>query len=130
MINSAQTVHDFIAAFKKAWFTADHEALGSFFDRDAIYHNIPLEPVTGRTAIVATFAQLMSMGGHVDVDIIHMIAKGPIVMTERVDFFTREDGTKVSLPMMGVIEVHDRLIVAWRDYFDLAQFTSQVSGRT
>jgi limonene-1,2-epoxide hydrolase len=51
-------------------------------------------------------------------------------MTERVDFFTREDGTKVSLPMMGVIEVHDRLIVAWRDYFDLAQFTSQVSGRT
>jgi limonene-1,2-epoxide hydrolase len=128
MLTSAQTVHDFIATFKRAWPTADHDALGSFFDRDAIYHNIPLEPVTGRIAIVATFAQFMSMGGHVDVDIIHMIAEGAIVMTERVDYFTKDDGTTVSLPMMGVIEVNDGLIVAWRDYFDLAQFTSQVSG--
>ena len=31
-------------------------------------------------------------------------------------------------PMMGVIEVHDRLVVAWRDYFDLSQFTSS-NGR-
>jgi limonene-1,2-epoxide hydrolase len=30
--------------------------------------------------------------------------------------------------MMGVIEVHDGLIAAWRDYFDLSQFTSRVLG--
>jgi limonene-1,2-epoxide hydrolase len=125
---SAQTLQDFIAAFIKAWPTADPAPLGSFFDEDAIYHNVPLEPVTGRTAIMATLAQFMSMGGQVDVDIVHMVAEGPIVMTERVDHFTRDDGTTISLPIMGVIEVHDGLIAAWRDYFDLGQFTSQVLG--
>jgi limonene-1,2-epoxide hydrolase len=127
MLTSAQTVQDFIAAFMKAWPTADPAPLGLFFDEEACYHNIPLEPVIGRSAIVSTFAQFMSMGGQVDVDIIHMVAEGPIVMTERVDHFTK-DGTTVSLPLMGVIEVHDGLIAAWRDYFDLGQFTSQVLG--
>ncbi|MHB8328022.1 MAG: limonene-1,2-epoxide hydrolase family protein [Acidimicrobiales bacterium] len=128
MTSSAQTVQDFIAAFMKVWPAADPAPLGPFFDEDAIYHNIPLEPVTGRSAIVATFAEFMSMGGQVEVDIIHLVAAGPIVMTERVDHITKDDGTTVSLPMMGVIEVHDGLITAWRDYFDLGQFTSQVLG--
>ena len=126
MPTSAKTVQEFIAAFVKAWPTADAALLGAFFDEDAVYHNIPLEPVTGRSAIVSTFAQFMSMGGQVDVDIIHMVAEGPIVMTERVDHVTKDDGATVSLPMVGVIEVHDGLIAAWRDYFDLGQFTSQV----
>jgi limonene-1,2-epoxide hydrolase len=61
----------------------------------------------------------------VDVDIVNMLADGPIVMTERVDHFTKDDGTRISLPLMGVIEVHEGLMSAWRDYFDLRQFTSQ-----
>jgi limonene-1,2-epoxide hydrolase len=128
MANSLETVQHFIVAFVKAWPTADATTLGSFFAEDAVYHNGPLEPVIGRNAIVSTFAQLMSTGGLVDVDVIHMISDGPIVMTERVDHLTRSDGTTISLPMMGVIEVHDGLITAWRDYFDLAQFTSQLPG--
>ncbi len=63
MPSSAETVRDFIAAFIKAWPTADATTLGSFFAEDAAYHNGPLEPVIGRTAILATFAQFMSMGG-------------------------------------------------------------------
>jgi limonene-1,2-epoxide hydrolase len=57
-----------------------------------------------------------------------MLAEGPIVMTERVDHLTRPDGTTASLPMMGTIEVRHGLITAWRDYFDLRQFASQVLG--
>jgi limonene-1,2-epoxide hydrolase len=127
MRTSAQTVQDFIAVFMKAWPTADPGPLGPFFEENAVYHNVPLEVVTGRPAIMSTFAEFMGMGGQVDVDIIHMVADGPIVMTERADHFTT-DGTTISLPMMGVIEVHDGLIAAWRDYFDLRQFTSQVLG--
>jgi limonene-1,2-epoxide hydrolase len=122
-----QTVQDFIAAFVKAWPTADASLLGSFFEETAVYHNIPLEIVTGRPAIVSTFAEFMGMGGQVDVDIVHMVAEGPIVMTERVDHFTK-DGATISLPVMGVIEVHDGYIAAWRDYFDLGQFTSLMLG--
>ncbi len=125
MPSSVETVQRFIAAFIKAWPTTDATTLGSFFAEDAAYHNGPLEPVVGRTAILATFAQFMSMGGLVDVDIVHMVAEGGIVMTERVDHFTRDDGRTISLPVMGVIEVRDGVIAAWRDYFDLGQFTSQ-----
>jgi limonene-1,2-epoxide hydrolase len=125
---SVETVQAFIAAFRKAWPTEDATGLGSFFHEDATYHNGPLDPVKGRNAIVATFAQFMKMGGQVGVDIMHMVAEGEIVMTERVDHITRDDGTTMSLPMMGVIEVHDGLIAAWRDYFDLGQFTSHMLG--
>jgi limonene-1,2-epoxide hydrolase len=48
-------------------------------------------------------------------------------MTERVDHFLGNDGT-LSLPVMGIIEVHDGAITAWRDYFDLTQFTAQMPG--
>jgi len=127
MPTSAETVRDFIAAFREAWPIGDAARLGSFFADDAVYHNMPLEPVQGRAAILATFAEFMSMGGHVGVDIAHMVAEGSIVMVERVDHFIRGD-MAVSLPMIGVIEVHDGVITAWRDYFDLAQFTSQMAG--
>lgn len=130
MPTPVETVEDFMAAFIEAWPTADTAALGSFFSEDALYHNGPLEPVRGRAAIEATFAQFMRVGGLVDVEMIHMMAEGPIVMTERVDHLTRADGTTASLPMMGVIEVHDGLVVAWRDYFDLSQFTSQMAGES
>jgi limonene-1,2-epoxide hydrolase len=130
MLSPVETVQGFIAAFKKAWPTADTVVLGSFFTEDAVYHNGPLEPVRGRVAIEATFAQFMEMGGQVDVEMIHLLARGPIVMTERVDHLTRADGTTISLSLMGVIEVHDGCIAAWRDYFDLSQFTSQLSGES
>jgi limonene-1,2-epoxide hydrolase len=93
-----------------------------------VYYHVPLEPVRGRAAIEATFDQLMRISGQVGVEIIHMMAEGPIVMTERVDHLTRADGTTASLPIMGVTEVRDGLIAAWRDYFDLRQFRSQVLG--
>ncbi len=127
MPTSAETVLDFIAAFREAWPSGDATRLGSFFAEDAVYRNMPLEPVHGRADIEATFAAFMSMGGHVGVDIAHMVAEGSVVMIERVDHLIRGD-TTVSLPMFGVIEVHDGVITAWRDYFDLAQFTSQMAG--
>src|SRR5258708_39732820 len=101
----------------KAWPTAHASALGSFFSEDTVDHNVPLEPVRGRAAIETTFARFMRAGGQVDVDII------------RVDHLTRADGTTASLPMMVVIGVHDGLIAARRDSFDLGHFTSQVRGK-
>ena len=56
-------------------FNTIHAMDASFFDEDAVCHNIPLDPVTGRSAIMATFAQFMSMGGQVDVNVIHVVGK-------------------------------------------------------
>jgi limonene-1,2-epoxide hydrolase len=117
-----QIVEDFVAAFVAAWPEGDASRLAPFFSTDAIYHNIPLAPVAGRDAIVATLAGFMAMGGEVRVDLMHVAVDGPIVMTEPVDHFVGATGT-TSLPVMGIFEIRDETIDAWRDYFDLSQFT-------
>jgi limonene-1,2-epoxide hydrolase len=127
MSSPVDTVQEFIAAFIAAWPQREGTALGPFFSEDAVYQNMPLEPVRGRAAILATFAEFMGLGGRVGVDVTHMVADGAIVMTERVDHFIGTERT-VSLPLMGIIEVHDGAITAWRDYFDLSQFTAQMTA--
>ena len=58
--------------------------------------------------------------------IAEIVADGPIVMTERVDHLIWAERT-VSLPLMGIFEIHNGVITAWRDYFDLNQFTSRMA---
>ncbi len=103
--------------------------LASFFTDDAIYHNIPLAPVTGREAIANTIASVIRPGPPgiegIDFRVIHIAADGPVVMTERVDAF-RVGEKSFELPVMGTFEVSDGKINAWRDYFDLNQFTSRM----
>ncbi|HEX5265834.1 MAG TPA: limonene-1,2-epoxide hydrolase family protein [Acidimicrobiales bacterium] len=123
MATPAQIVSEFIAA----WPDKDVARLASFFSEDAVYHNIPMEPVKGREAIQATFAGFMGMADQIRFDTLQLVAEGPVVMTERVDHFIGPERT-ISLPVMGVFEVNDGAITAWRDYFDMNQFTSQMSG--
>jgi limonene-1,2-epoxide hydrolase len=119
-----QTIDEFVASFLAAWPTGDASPLGAFFTEDAVYRNGPLEPVSGRAAIVATIESLMAMGGNVSVDMVNIVADGSIVMTERIDYF-EADGRAVTLPVMGVFEMKEGQIAAWRDYFDIGQFTAQ-----
>jgi limonene-1,2-epoxide hydrolase len=115
-----------MATFMAAWPEGDASKLAALFSEDAVYHNIPMEPVKGREAIQAALAAFMGMGGQVSVEILHIMADGPIVMTERVDHFIGTEKT-ISLPVMGILEVHDGQITAWRDYFDLNQIASQMN---
>jgi limonene-1,2-epoxide hydrolase len=121
MSSPAEIVERFVAEFIAAWPSADPTGLARFFSTDATYHNGPLEPAHGREAIVASFVQMMTIGGEVDVDMVHLIAQGPIVMTERVDYWKWGEAT-ATLRVAGIFEVHDGAITAWRDYFDLQEF--------
>jgi limonene-1,2-epoxide hydrolase len=127
MRTAPETVNEFIVAFKSAWPHGDVDRLASFFSEDAVYHNGPLDPIEGREAIVLALAGFIDLGGDVDVDITHMLGDDSIVMTERVDHFIGRDKT-ISLRVMGIFEVHEGTIRAWRDYFDLNEFSSQATG--
>jgi limonene-1,2-epoxide hydrolase len=118
-------VRDFMATFTKAWPTGDAEALSRFFNEDAEYRNGPSEPVRGRVAIIGILASMMAMGGEVSADIIHLVADGPIVMVERIDYVKLGGGT-AGLRIAGVFEVHNAVVTAWRDYFDATEFGSQL----
>jgi limonene-1,2-epoxide hydrolase len=128
MRTPAETVSEFMSASIGAWASADATVLTTFFAEAATYHNGPLEPVHGRDAIVAALASMMQLGGEVSVDVTHMVAQGPVVMTERVDYWkSPELKQPATLRIAGVFEVHDGVITAWRDYFDANEFTSQVA---
>jgi limonene-1,2-epoxide hydrolase len=58
-------------------------------------------------------------------EIRHIVANGAIVLTERIDHFVVGD-TRVSVPCMGIFELRDGKIAAWRDYWDLQQFERQL----
>src|SRR5882757_45360 len=105
--------------------------LAAFFTDDAVYHNIPLAPVTGREAIANNIASFIRPGAPgieaIQFRLINIAANGPVVMTERVDVF-KLPGKSFELPVMGTFEIRDGKISAWRDYFDVNQFTSRMDS--
>jgi limonene-1,2-epoxide hydrolase len=127
MSTPTEVVQHFVDAFVTAWPARDAATVAAHFAEDARYHNGPLDPVQGRDAIENTLAEFMAMGGEVAVDMLHMLAGDQLVMTERVDHFVIS-GKTFSLPVMGVFEIQNGRISAWRDYFDLAQFSSLFAG--
>jgi len=121
---------DVVRRFCAAWSDgAGARDLAAFFADNAVYHNIPLAPITGRDAIANTIATFIRPGPPgieaIDFRIINIAANGPVVMTERVDVFTLPEKS-FELQVMGTFEVIDGKINAWRDYFDLQQFTSRM----
>jgi limonene-1,2-epoxide hydrolase len=126
MDSAVEVVRGFCAAWSA---NAPVEELAAFFTDDAEYHNIPLEPVHGRAAIAENIAEFLRPGSPgitaIDFQVKHIAAHGPVVMTERVDVFSLPDRT-FELPVMGIFELTDGRIRAWRDYFDLGQFTARM----
>ena len=60
--------------------------------------------------------------------VVHAVAENDetgVVMNERTDRF-KIGGKWVEARVMGVFELRDGLICAWRDYFDMNQFMSQL----
>ena len=103
--------------------------LAAFFTDNAVYHNIPLTPVIGREAIATTIASFIRPGApgieSIEFRVLNIAANGPVVMTERVDVF-KLPNKSFELQVMGTFEVKDGKIKAWRDHFDMNQFTSRM----
>ena len=122
---------EMVRRFCAAWSDNTGAAeLAAFFTEDAVYHNIPQEePVTGRENIASAIASVIRPGPpgieSIDFRVVNIAADGPVVMTERVDVFTLP-GKSFELPVMGTFEVTEGRISAWRDYFDINQFTSRM----
>jgi limonene-1,2-epoxide hydrolase len=105
----------------------DVEELLGFFTEDAVYHNIPIAPVQGHEAIGTTLRGFLDPATHAEFELRAIAESWGVVLTERVDRFTI-GGKTIELPVMGSFEVDSAgKIRAWRDYFDLNQFTQQMS---
>jgi limonene-1,2-epoxide hydrolase len=103
------------------------DTLVEYFTDDAVYHNIPVAPVTGRDAIRATIEMFTTGVDRMEFRVLHIAAAGDVVLTERVDVFVLPDKI-IELPVMGTFELRDGRIAAWRDYFDLNQYMTQLQS--
>ena len=102
----------------------DMDAIIDAFTDDAVYHNIPMAAVKGKAAIRGALATIMGDSEAVQWDVLNIADEGGVVLTERVDKF-RINGVWAEVPVMGVFEVSDGKIAAWRDYFDMGQVQAQ-----
>ena len=126
MESPIEVVRRFCAAWSDNVSTGE---LAAFFTDDAVYHNMPMEPVVGRENIAKNIASFIRPGAPgivaIKFGLINIAANGPVVMTERVDVFSLPHKS-FGLPVMGTFELRDGKIKAWRDYFDLNQFTTRM----
>jgi limonene-1,2-epoxide hydrolase len=116
-----------VTEFCKLWADPDPEQILSQFTDDAVYHNIPMPPAEGKEAIKGFLAMMLDGFDGIDFQVHRQLSQGDVVMNERTDVMRRTNGGKLELPVMGVFEVRDGRIAAWRDYFDLATVTAAFS---
>src|SRR5689334_6576736 len=110
---TASTPEAVVRDFCRAVERRDVAALVDFFTDDAVYHNSPL-------------TQFIAPATKVEFELVGLATSGATVFTERVDRFVI-NGKTIALPVMGAFEItSDGKIRAWRDYFDMQQFTSQL----
>jgi len=81
-----------------------------------------MAPAVGRPAVRELLGGLGAMISAIRFEVHRQVSNGPLVMNERTDHITMGDRT-VALPVVGVFEIEDGRIRAWRDYFDMAQFS-------
>ncbi len=121
-MSETETNDQIVTDFCAAWGEGNIEAIVATFADDAVYHNIPMDPIEGKEAIAAVIGGFLT-GNTITFDTHHQVAAGDVVMNERTDHLTMGDAPTISLPVMGTFVLKDGLIAEWRDYFDLAMFT-------
>ena len=120
---------DLIKDFIEAWNNLDLEKVVNFFAEDIFYHNIPMEPLNGKSE-ASTFVDGLKDCDSINWELIAIAEEGNKVLTERLDSFNFKDGRKISIPVMGTFEIENNKIKKWRDYFDLETFQKQMAGHS
>ena len=115
-----------IRRFCAEWSNPNIPKILDYFTDDAIYHNMPIQAVQGKDAIKGLIEQFTAAFEKGDWEVKNIAAAGDVVLTERIDHFIGQE-KNMSLQVMGVFELSGGKIAAWRDYFDMAEWTRQAS---
>jgi limonene-1,2-epoxide hydrolase len=123
---SEQENIDLVRRFCEEWDAVDIPKIVDYFTDDAVYHNMPIQPVQGKDAIKGVIEQFMGAFERSGWEVLNISAAGNVVLTERIDRFFGDKN--IELPVMGAFEIKDGKIAAWRDYFDLGVWMKQASA--
>jgi len=118
-----KTVREFCAA----WDDLDIDKILSLMSEDALYHNLPLEPLKGQQQIAGFVDGFFQLANRAKFEILTLVADEERVVTERVDTFGFKDGSVMKeLPVLGIFEFDESgKISSWREYWDLQDWVKR-----
>lgn len=120
-----------VEAFIASWNSGNMDAMYALCAENVVWHNIPMEPISGLSAMRAAVDGFMGPVERCEWEIHSIASSGNKVLTERTDAFILKDGSRAALPVMGTFEVDaNGKITAWRDYFDMGQFQREFAPAT
>ena len=114
-----------VEAFLAALEAQDIEAARSLMATEIAYRNVPFPAARGRAAAERVLQGFLRVFRSFEVEMLHIAADGPVVLTERVDTLAT-GSVRVRFWVCGTFEVHDGRITVWRDRFDLVDVGAAV----
>ncbi|TAJ70156.1 MAG: nuclear transport factor 2 family protein [Phenylobacterium sp.] len=109
-----------------AWKAADWRKVADLFAEDGVLHSMMIAPVVGRPAIYERIAALgKGAPGGVILDVAHMGVIDGLVFIERTDRFVY-NGKPGAVPVVGVLDIRDGRVQAWREYYDRAELLREM----
>jgi len=119
------TPSEIVTRFLARWVDpADfNQAFRDSFTPATVWENVGMATTTGIEEALALNASFEASLGAVAIRVENLAVAevGNKVLTERIDTMLDRDGNAVlSAQLMGIFEVADGKITAWRDYFDTA----------
>lgn len=130
MSDPAEVVTTFLALWEKPG--GLDQSVRDYFLPTTVWENVGLAKTTGQDEAIALNAQLCAAVGMatIRVDNLAVAVTGNKVLTERIDHMVNAAGeTTYSAPVMGVFEIENGKIAAWRDYFDSAGAAALMQGK-
>jgi limonene-1,2-epoxide hydrolase len=104
-----------------AWNTRNWQQVYDLFAADGVLQSMMLaEPTVGRAAISKRIGGLAKDISKIELRIRHIGVVDGVVFIERVDDFVYR-GHHGRVPVVGVVEVAQGHVTAWREYYDRAQ---------
>ena len=82
---------ELVSAFCAAWANGDADELMAYFTDDAVYHNVPMDPLEGAEAIRAFLEGFFPSSGGIVFETHHQAANGNVVLNERTDYINTAD---------------------------------------
>ena len=115
-----------VTALIKANEARDIDALLAVLTDDVVYENVPMGVMHGHDEVRAMLVPFLQGAERVAWEVLEQVEGGDTVMNERVDRFWLAGDHKIELRVAGVFKVRDGKVAVWRDYFDLAEFNTQM----
>jgi limonene-1,2-epoxide hydrolase len=104
----------------QAWNTRNWDKVYDLFAQDGSLQSMMLEPTVGRDAIKKRIGALAVDISSIELKVRHIGVADGVVFVERVDDFVYR-GKHGAVPVVGVVEVENGRVKAWREYYDRAQ---------